>query len=107
MPWLMETFKISAVALTRGSRGSTFYNRDGQISSPAVPGPPIVDTVGAGDGYAAILAAGCMRKLPWEETIRQASRFAARICGIAGAVPDNEDFYDDFQPLMKGDANGR
>ena len=107
MPWLMETFKISAVALTRGSRGSTFYNRDGRITSPAVLGPLIVDTVGAGDGYAAILAAGCMRKLPWEETIRQASRFAARICGIAGAVPDNENFYDDFQPLMKGDANGR
>ncbi|MDX2453184.1 PfkB family carbohydrate kinase, partial [Desulfosarcina sp.] len=107
MPWLMETFKISAVALTRGSRGSTFYNRDGQISSPAVAGPPIVDTVGAGDGYAAILAAGRLRKLPWEETIRQASRFAAQICGIAGAVPDNESFYDDFQLHMKGDANGR
>jgi len=106
-PWLMETFKISNVALTRGSRGSTFYNRDGQISSPAVAGPPIVDTVGAGDGYAAILAAGRLRKLPWGETIRQASRFAAQICGIAGAVPDNENFYDDFQLLMKGDANGR
>jgi fructokinase len=107
MPWLMETFKISAVALTRGNRGSTFYHHDGRIESPVAPGPPIVDTVGAGDGYAAILAAGCMRKLHWGETIRQASRFAARICGIAGAVPDNENFYDDFQPLMKGDANGR
>jgi fructokinase len=107
MPWLMETFKIGAVALTRGNRGSTFYSRDGRITSPAVLGPLIVDTVGAGDGYAAILAAGCMRKLPWEETIRQASRFAARICGIAGAVPDNENFYDDFKPLMKGGAYGR
>jgi fructokinase len=107
MPWLMKTFKIGAVALTRGSRGSAFYNRDGQITSSAVPGPPVVDTVGAGDGYAAILAAGCMRKLPWKETIREASRFAAQICGIAGAVPDNEKFYDDFQLLIKGDADGR
>jgi fructokinase len=107
MPWLMETFKISAVALTQGSRGSTFYSRDGRISSPAVPGIPIVDTVGAGDGYAAILAAGCLQQIPWEVTIRQASRFAARICGIAGAVPDDENFYNDFRPLMRGDADGR
>ena len=107
MPWLMETFKIKAVALTRGSRGSTFYSRDGQISNHAVPGAPIVDTVGAGDGYAAILAAGWMRQIPWEETLRQASCFAARICGIEGAVPDDESFYDDFRPLRKGDADGR
>ena len=97
MPWLMETFKIGAVALTRGSRGSVFYSHDGSITSPTVPSPSIVDTVGAGDGYAAILAAGCMRKIPWEETLRQASDFAARICGIAGAVPDDDIFYDDFQ----------
>jgi fructokinase len=95
------------VALTRGSRGSSFYSRDGQIDSPSVAGISIVDTVGAGDGYAAVLAAGCMRQIPWEETIHQASRFAARICGISGAVPDDERFYDDFRPLMKGDPNGR
>jgi len=107
MPWLMETFKINAVALTRGSRGSSFYSRDVQINIPSVAGIPIVDTVGAGDGYAAILAAGCIQQVPWEETLRQASRFAARICGIAGAVPDDENFYDDFRPLMKGGPNGR
>ena len=107
IPWLMETFRITAVALTRGIHGSRFYSRDGQISIPAVTRTPIVDTVGAGDGYAAILAAGYMRQIPWEETIRQASRFAARLCGIPGAVPEDEDFYDDFRPLMKGEANGR
>ena len=107
MPWLMETFKISAVALTRGSRGSTFYSRDGQISSAAAPAIPIVDTVGAGDGYAAILAAGCMKQLPWEATVHHASHFAARLCGIAGAVPENGNLYDDFRPLLKGDASGR
>jgi sugar/nucleoside kinase (ribokinase family) len=57
--------------------------------------------------YAAILAAGYVLQVPWEETVRHASRFAARICGIPGAVPDEESFYDEFRPLMKGDANGR
>lgn len=107
MPWLMQTFKISAVSLTRGSRGSRFYNRDGRINSPAMPETPVVDTVGAGDGFAAILAAGCMQQIPWAVTIHQASAFAARICGIAGAVPDDEHFYDDFRLLKKGGVNGR
>jgi fructokinase len=106
MPWLMETFAISAVALTRGSQGSTFYSADTLISQPAIAGTTIIDTVGAGDGFAAILAAGYVRQVPWEETVRHASRFAARICGIPGAVPDEESFYDEFRPLLKGDANG-
>jgi len=107
MPWLMETFTIGAVALTRGSRGSLFYSPDGPITSPTVPSPAIIDTVGAGDGYAAILAAGWMRQIPWAETLRQASDFAARICSIAGAVPDDDTFYDDFRRPLKGDADGR
>jgi fructokinase len=107
MPWLMETFTISVVALTRGSRGSVLYSHDGPIHCPAAPIPAIVDTVGAGDGYAAVLAAGCMRQIPWAETLRLATAFAARICGIAGAVPDDDAFYDDFRTLLKGDADGR
>jgi fructokinase len=107
MSWLMETFTIGAVAITRGSRGSEFYSHDGSIAIPIVPSSSTIDTVGAGDGYAAILAAGCLQQIPWEVTIRQASRFAARICGIAGAVPDDENFYNDFRPLMRGDADGR
>jgi fructokinase len=107
MPWLMKTFTIGAVALTRGSRGSVFYSHDGPIASPTVPSAGIVDTVGAGDGYAAILAAGCLRQVPWAETLRQASDFAARICGIAGAVPDDDSFYNDFRRRLKGETDGR
>ena len=107
MPWLMETFAIGAVALTRGSRGSVFYSHDGPIASPTVASARIVDTVGAGDGYAAILAAGCIRQVPWAEMLRQASDFAARICTIAGAVPDDDSFYDDFRHPLKGETDGR
>ena len=99
MPWLMETFAIRGVALTRGGRGSTFAWREGTIHSPA-EACTIVDTVGAGDGYAAILAAGYIRRIPWETTIGQASRFAGRICGIPGAVSEDDAFYDDFRHIV-------
>lgn len=105
--WLMDKFEVSTLALTRGERGSTLYRRHHEISRPAMPGTGIIDTVGAGDGYAAILAAGYLRNIPWAETIEQASRFASRICGIPGAVPDDQMFYDDFRPSMKGQPNGR
>jgi fructokinase len=107
MPWLMKTFTINAVALTRGSQGSTFYNHDTHINTPAAKGTDIVDTVGAGDAYAAILAAGYVRQIPWAATLGLATRFAARICGIPGAVPDDETFYEDFRSRMKGKADGQ
>jgi hypothetical protein len=45
--------------------------------------------------------------LAWDETIDQASRFAARICAIPGAIPDDDAFYDDFRSLGKGYADDR
>ena len=95
--WLMGTFGITTVALTRGGRGSTLYRSGSEISSTGVSGTIVVDTVGAGDAYAAILAAGHIRGRSWKRTLDQASRFAAHICGIPGAVPDDPGFYIDFQ----------
>lgn len=100
--WLMDRFQVSTLALTRGERGSTLYRRNFEISRPATTGTAIIDTVGAGDGYAAMLAAGHLLQRPWDVTVDQASRFAARICGIPGAVPDDRMFYDDFRQPMKG-----
>jgi fructokinase len=107
LSWLMETFDIRVVALTRGGRGSRLCYDGGRVDGPADAAGVVVDTVGAGDGFAAVLAAGCLRRLPWEETIRQASRFASRICGIPGAVPDDADFYDEVKSFMEGKRDGR
>ena len=105
MPWLMRTNDIETVALTRGSRGSTVYTQDAQFDSPSEKVDAIVDTVGAGDAYAAILAAGHIKKLPWKETIGLASTFASLICGIPGALPDDPTFYDHLRSRMEGNDN--
>ena len=102
LPWLMKTFELKSVALTRGGQGSTVAWPGGMMHRPAVKARAIVDTVGAGDGYAAILAAGYIRQCPWAVTIEAASRFAGQICQIAGAVPDDDSFYDDFREISKG-----
>jgi fructokinase len=99
---IMQWFDISMVALTRGANGSTFYrDRHTPIDQPAAENVRIVDTVGAGDGFASILAAGYLKKLSWETILFQASLFSSRICGIPGAIPDDEKFYDEFRIVKK------
>jgi len=104
---LMETFDVRAVALTRGSRGSRLYYNGNQVDVPIDTVDEVVDTVGAGDGFAAVLAAGYIRNLPWEKSLDLASRFASRICSIPGAVPDDEKFYNELKAIMEGKRDGR
>ena len=107
LAWLTDTFDVQTVALTRGSRGSCLHQGGTLIDVPAENPPRIVDTVGAGDGFAAVLAAGLLRHYPLKQTADLATRFASRICGIPGAVPDDPGFYDDLKPLMEGAPNAR
>jgi len=107
LSWLMEAFDIRAVALTRGSRGSRLYFDGGRVDAPAKKAETVIDTVGAGDGFAAVLAAGYLCSMPWEKTVDLASQFASRICSIPGAVPDDADFYDEWKAIMEEKRDGR
>lgn len=93
---LMEQFDIEWVCLTRGSGKSTLYTRQGNYSAESGKVEHIVDTVGAGDAYAAVLAAGYLLEWPPEIILSRAAQFAGAICGIAGAIPDEKFFYRDF-----------
>ncbi len=103
---LMERFDISMLALTRGDEGSELY-MDGDRFGTAAPKPTeVVDTVGAGDAYTAMLAAGILLQWAPERILSTAARFSSRVCAIEGAVPENDDFYRDFRAEMKGLVNG-
>jgi fructokinase len=93
----MRTYHISTIALTRGGKGSTIVTKERSVDSAPAQTVDIMDTVGAGDAYASIFAAGTLKQLPMEQTLRLATDFSARVCGIAGAIPDGADFYTRFQ----------
>ncbi len=99
--WLVTDFAISTVALTRGDRGSSLYTADRVIDSAPVRVPQIVDTVGAGDAYAAVLAAGRLNQLADPLTLEMATGFAAAICGLAGATPENDRLYQNLNRQME------
>ena len=95
--WLMKTYEISAIALTRGADGSTLFTGNKSVEAAPATIPRLVDTVGAGDAYASVIAAGMLKQIPVEDNLRLATDFSARVCGIAGAIPDSEAFYTPLQ----------
>ena len=98
--WLMRTYDIQRVVLTMGSQGSKVVTAQDTIVSPPVAGTAVVDTVGAGDAYAAVFAAGCLKSLPAQLTLQVASNFAALICGLPGALPSDETPYRHLRRAM-------
>jgi fructokinase len=91
--WLMQTYGISQVVLTLGAQGSKAITAGQTITSPPVKIETIVDTVGAGDAYAAVYAAGHLKGLPIQRILELATDFAARVCGLPGAVPSDKSAY--------------
>ena len=97
---LMHNFAIEWISLTRGPEGSALFTRDDVFLADREEQTDVVDTVGAGDAYAAILAAGYL--LGWEPSriLRRATRFAGALCRLPGAIPEDPDFYQPFLGWM-------
>jgi len=100
---LMETQSISTVSLTKGESGSELFTNQGCFNSETARAIKVVDSVGAGDAYAAMLAAGLLEKWRPEEIVGRASLFASRVCEIKGAIPDSASFYEPFKALFADD----
>ena len=93
--------------MTKGELGSELFTAQGHFSSESEAGVKVVDAVGAGDAYAAMLAAGILRDWPSEVTLQRASLFSSGICEIKGAIPDSASFYTPYIPFFgKGEKYG-
>jgi len=103
--WLMAEFGIEVVALTRGDRGSDIFRDDAHRRIDPSGSTPVVDTVGAGDAYSAILAIGYLNGWPPDRILSIGTAFAAAICGIRGAVPEDADFYKPFLEKISGERH--
>jgi fructokinase len=100
---LMESHSIRTVSLTKGELGSELYTDQGNFSAEPTETLQVFDSVGAGDAYAAMLAAGFLKKWQPQKILDRASLFAARICEIRGAIPDSASFYEPFKSLFVND----
>ena len=95
---LMSRFNLERVMVTCGEGGAWHVDRNGNKVEVSVKSSikKLVDTVGAGDGFAAVSILGVLLCWPVENTLERANSFAAALCEIRGAVPDETDFYKPF-----------
>ena len=93
---LVQMFSLEGLILTLGHRGSVYFAAEGEaIVNRDNPAPPfVIDTVGAGDAFAAIFLLGRVRGWELAETLARANEFAGAICAVPGAVPRDLGFYD-------------
>lgn len=85
--------QLQLLIVTRGEHGAAFVSADQVVSDRPRPVRELVDTVGAGDAFAAVCIYGLIRQWPWADTLRRALDFAARICENRGATVADPDLY--------------
>ena len=93
---IVRQFGLEGLIVTLGHRGSAWIPAEGDIQVQRDnPQPPfVIDTVGAGDAFAAIFILGLQRRWSIEQCLARANEFAGAICAIPGAVPRELKFYD-------------
>jgi len=81
---LMMEFQLNYLALTDGSEGSTIYSEK-EISSIKAEKLEIVDTVGAGDSFTAVMTCGILFNKSIKNVHVEASKYAAQTCMQKGS----------------------
>ena len=97
---LITKFNIALIGLTLGENGAGLYTiTETNYYKPEIIN--VVDTLGAGDAFAAILCLGYLYKMPLAEINKLANEFAAGICLVNGALPGNDSIYNKYKTEIK------
>src|SRR5690606_30433519 len=95
---LQQDFDLDQLVVTCGSAGAYLSCRDtGMHFEPAAAQEHVVDTVGAGDAFSAMMIHGLCSGLPAAEILHKAQKFAAAIVGQRGAIVRDRDFYRGYR----------
>ncbi len=85
-----------AVIITRGERGADVVTSRESLHVDAVRPPVWADAVGAGDAFSAVVIAGLLKRLEWPAILSMAAAFAAKACGVSGALGLPDSAYAEF-----------
>ena len=96
---LMNKFKIKYLAVTKGDKGAELFSHS-ESKFCRTPKCNVVDTVGAGDAYTAILSLGIMNNIDLEETNYLAVSFASEVIKQKGALIRDEEIYDKYREKL-------
>lgn len=83
---LLNQFNLKLLALTKGSEGSVLFTQR-EISRYPTPKVKVVDTIGAGDSFTAVMVMGLLSGKGLKQIHKEASEHAAKVCMHKGATP--------------------
>ncbi|MGD9898599.1 MAG: carbohydrate kinase [Calditrichaceae bacterium] len=97
---VIEYFDLKGIVVTMGSKGALMVRNDGDVryTNPN-PVAELVDTVGAGDAFAAVTIMGLLKNWEGQQILDRASEFAAEICRIRGATIERLELYQSKNEL--------
>ena len=84
---LEQGFGVSSLCITRGAAGALWYGDGVWLEQPAFP-CTVMDTVGAGDSFLAMLLGETLRGVDPARALRRAAQLASLVASSPGAVPD-------------------
>ena len=94
---LLEAHDLTTLVVTRGSAGALGLDHRGSRAEAAPEkAVEVVDTVGAGDAFAAVLITGLLEGWTLNETLERAQGLASAVVGRRGATIRDRDFYRPF-----------
>lgn len=99
---LLDEYNLYLLCITLGSEGAYLYSQsDSDKTKFKVKN--VVDTLGAGDAYSAILCLGYLHGWEIGKINKLATQFAGELCMVEGALPDDDSFYDKYKKQFIAD----
>lgn len=90
---LQRRWDLDLLLVTRGERGALLTAAEIHRRCPRPLGDDLVDTVGAGDAFSAVMILGLLEGWSPEVILERGIGFAAEICRRRGATPREPELY--------------
>jgi fructokinase len=90
--WLLHTFRVKLVCVTRGGEGSLLVSEHGKHGHPGIR-VQVADTVGAGDAFTAALVYHFLRRGSLATMNEAANRMGSWVASRAGATPSRDEAW--------------
>ncbi|MGR8978718.1 MAG: carbohydrate kinase family protein [Gammaproteobacteria bacterium] len=91
-------FGLDMLLVTRGEKGAAALDTRRQFVTVAPSASSsVIDTVGAGDAFAAVMLLGLSKNWPLPSTLERAQTFASAVVGQRGATVADKAFYRPFR----------
>jgi fructokinase len=88
--WLLHTFRVKLVCVTRGGEGALLVSEHGKHEHPGIR-VQVADTVGAGDAFTAALVYHFLRRGSLATMNEAANRMGSWVASQAGATPSRDE----------------